>query len=75
MNNDTKGKPIPIRFEPPLDFLIETLARKTGFSKSEIIRRCVRLAKQEMAERGTEIIYPLVEEERPLTKLKRKRKS
>lgn len=63
MSEDAKGDPIPIRFEPPLEFMIEALSRKTGFSKSEIIRRCVRLAKIEMAERGPSILYELTEEQ------------
>lgn len=71
MTEEAKGAPIPIRFEPPLEFMIEALARKTGFSKSEIIRRCVRLAKQEMAERGPEIFYELTEEQSAPTPKKR----
>ena len=33
-NPEIKGDPIPVRFEPPEEFMIETLARKTGFSRS-----------------------------------------
>ena len=61
MSEDIKGDPIPIRFDPPSEFMIEALARRTGFSKSEIIRRCVRIARIEMAERGPSIFYELPE--------------
>lgn len=71
-NPEIKGDPIPVRFEPPEEFMIETLARKTGFSRSEIIRRCVRLAKIQMAQNGPNIFYEVPAEER--TKPKRRKK-
>lgn len=39
-----KGNPIPTKFDGPEDAFIRNLARETGFSRGEIIRRAVRFA-------------------------------
>jgi hypothetical protein len=43
-----KGDPIPAKFDPPEESLILDLARDTGLSQSEIIRRAVRLLGREI---------------------------
>jgi hypothetical protein len=45
-------KPIPVRFDEPEEKHIQTVAEQSGISKSEIIRRSVRLLRLEVARRG-----------------------
>lgn len=48
MSKTRKGDPIPAKFDPPEESLILDLAKDTGLSQSEIIRRAVRLLGREL---------------------------
>jgi hypothetical protein len=48
----SKGDPIPAKFDPPEEDLIRELARATGLTVSEVIRRAARLLRIEIARRG-----------------------
>jgi len=47
-----KGSPIPVRFDEEEEAQINLLHDRTGISKSEIIRRAIRLLAIENAKRG-----------------------
>ena len=59
------GKPIPTKFEPAEEAILLELKARTGYSKSEIIRRAVRLLRLEAVKRGS--ITFLMEELAPAT--------
>src|SRR5262249_5156183 len=52
MAGPRKGNPIPTKFDPSEEGLIETLHLQTGLSKSEIVRRSVRCLAVEIVRRG-----------------------
>jgi len=60
LSEDSKGLPIPTRFEPEEEAMIEALKKKTGLSRSEIVRRAVRLTRIRIEETGdTSVLYDL----------------
>ena len=46
MSDEDKGNPIPTRFEADEEEMLIQLKRQTGLSKSEIVRRSVRLLRE-----------------------------
>lgn len=48
----SKGDPIPAKFDPPEEKLLNDLKRRTGLTVSEIIRRSVRLLGMKIKELG-----------------------
>jgi hypothetical protein len=57
----SKGSPIPVRFEPQEARVIEDLARRTGLTQAEIVRRACRLLYSEVKARGPGLILGLIE--------------
>lgn len=47
-----RASPIPTRFDKTDNEFIRYVAEKTGLSRSEVIRRCVRIMGLELARRG-----------------------
>ena len=59
-----KGNPIPCKFEPAEEQLLKWVARKSGLSVSEVIRRAVSLLNEEVKRRGGKVGW-IVEELAP----------
>lgn len=49
----SKGKPVPTRFDRSENEAIETLHRRTGLSRAEIVRRAVRLLRRRYEDGGS----------------------
>lgn len=49
----SKGDPVPTRLDPAEERALETLKRRTGLPKAELIRRAVRLLRLRFEEEGS----------------------
>ncbi len=51
-----KSTPVPVRLGPTEEDGVTSLAARTGISKAEIIRRCLRFALPEFMEGGADLL-------------------
>lgn len=51
-----KSTPVPVRLGPSEEEGVAALASKTGISKAEIIRRCLRFALPEFIDGGADLL-------------------